>query len=112
MAKLMRLNVVNRDGTGGKADVPGYRVGGKTGTADVAGKGGYTSNSVITSFLAAFPTDDPQFLTFVVLFEPKGIDETRGRRTAGTNAAPVTAKLIARIAAQLGVAPETVAASQ
>ncbi|MBS0232407.1 MAG: penicillin-binding protein 2 [Proteobacteria bacterium] len=112
IAHLMRLNVVNRDGTGGKADVPGYRVGGKTGTADVAGKGGYTSNSVISSFLATFPTDDPQYLTFVVLFEPKGIAATRGHRTAGTNAAPVTGQLIARIAAQLGVAPETVTASQ
>ncbi|MFA5955160.1 peptidoglycan D,D-transpeptidase FtsI family protein [Hyphomicrobium sp.] len=112
MAHLMRLNVVNRDGTGGKADVPGYRVGGKTGTADVAGKGGYTSNSVISSFLATFPTDDPQYLTFVILFEPKGVEATRGRRTAGVNAAPVTGELIARIAAQLGVAPEAVAASQ
>lgn len=112
IARLMRLNVVNRDGTGGKADVPGYRVGGKTGTADVAGKGGYTSNSVISSFLATFPTDDPQYLTFIVLFEPKGIAATRGYRTAGMNAAPVTGHLIARIAAQLGVAPETVAASQ
>lgn len=112
MAHLMRLNVVNRDGTGGKADVPGYQVGGKTGTADVAGKGGYTSNEVISSFLATFPTDDPQYLTYVILFEPKGLKETHGYRTAGWNAAPVTGKLIARIAAQLGVAPETVTASR
>lgn len=111
MAHLMRLNVVNRDGTGGKADVPGYEVGGKTGTADVAAKGGYTSNSVISSFLAAFPMSDPQYLTYVVLFEPKSID-VHGVRTAGVNAAPVTGKLIARIAAQLGVAPQTVTASQ
>ncbi len=76
MAQLMRLNVVNRDGTGGKADVPGYRVGGKTGTADVAGKGGYTTNSVISSFLGVFPTDDPEYLTFVMLFEPKGVADT------------------------------------
>ena len=112
MAELMRLNVTNRDGTGGKADVPGYRVGGKTGTAYVAGKGGYTSNSVISSFLGAFPTDEPQYLTFVMLFEPKGVADTGGHRTAGTNAAPVTGRLIARIAAQLGVAPQTVTASQ
>lgn len=112
MATLMRLNVVNKDGTGGKADVPGYRVGGKTGTADVAAKGGYTSNSVITSFLATFPTDDPQYLTFVILFEPKALEGARGYRTAGLNAAPVTGELIARIAAQLGVAPQTVTATQ
>jgi cell division protein FtsI (penicillin-binding protein 3) len=112
MAHLMRLNVIDRDGTGAKADVPGYQVGGKTGTADVAAKGGYTSNSVISSFLATFPTDDPQYLTYVILFEPKGIEATRGYRTAGMNAAPVTGKLIARIAAQLGVAPEAVTASR
>lgn len=112
IANLMRLNVVDRDGTGGKADVPGYRVGGKTGTADVAGKGGYKSNSVISSFLATFPSEDPQYLTFVILFEPKGIEATQGHRTAGTNAAPLTGALIARIAAQLGVAPETAAVPQ
>jgi cell division protein FtsI (penicillin-binding protein 3) len=87
-------------------------VGGKTGTADVAAKGGYTSNSVISSFLATFPTDDPQYLTFVILFEPKGLKETHGYRTGGWNAAPITGKLIARIAAQLGVAPETQTASK
>jgi cell division protein FtsI (penicillin-binding protein 3) len=112
MAHLMRLNVIDRDGTGGKADVPGYEVGGKTGTADIAAKGGYTSNSVISSFLATFPTRDPQFLTFVILFEPKAIEGSRGFRTAGVNAAPVTGKLIARIAAQLGVQPQTVTASR
>lgn len=112
MAELMRANVVDKDGTGGKADVPGYRVGGKTGTADIASKGGYTSNAVISSFLAAFPTDDPQYLAFIVLFEPKGIPDTKGHRTGGTNAAPVTGELIARVAAQLGVAPEFATARQ
>ena len=106
MAELMRANVIDKDGTGRKADVPGYRVGGKTGTADIASKGGYTSNAVISSFLGAFPTDDPQYLTFVMLFEPKGIADTKGNRTGGTNAAPVTGELIARVAAQLGVAPQ------
>lgn len=112
LAELMRANVVDKDGTGGKADVLGYRVGGKTGTADIASKGGYTSNAVISSFLAAFPTDDPQYLTFIVLFEPKGIPDTKGHRTGGTNAAPVTGELIARVAAQLGVAPEFATARQ
>ncbi len=106
MAELMRANVVDKDGTGRRADVPGYRVGGKTGSADIASKGGYKSNAVITSFLATFPTDDPQYLTFVVLFEPKGIAETKGQRTGGLNAAPVTGELIARVAGQLGVAPQ------
>ena len=79
----MRLNVTSPDGTGKEADVPGYRVGGKTGTADVAAHGGYSSKSVISSFLGAFPMDDPQYLTFIVLFEPKGTAETHGQHTAG-----------------------------
>ena len=112
MAQLMRLNVTSPDGTGGQADVPGYRVGGKTGTADVPDRGGYASKSVISSFLAAFPMDDPQYLTFVILFEPKGVASTGGRHTAGTNAAPVTGRLIARIAGELGVAPMNAIASQ
>jgi cell division protein FtsI (penicillin-binding protein 3) len=112
MAQLMRLNVIGPDGTGKEADVPGYRVGGKTGTADVPGRGGYSSKSVISSFLGAFPMDDPQYLTFVILFDPKGTKETRGQHTAGYTAAPVTGRLIARVAGQLGVMPMDVAASQ
>jgi len=112
MARLMRLNVTAPDGTGKSADVPGYRVGGKTGTADMPGRGGYSSKSVISSFLGAFPMDDPQYLTFVILFDPKGTAETKGQHTAGYTAAPVTGRLIARIAGQLGVTPMDVAASQ
>jgi cell division protein FtsI (penicillin-binding protein 3) len=105
VARLFRLNVIDADGTGKRADVPGYRVGGKTGTADLASSGGYQSKAVISSFLAAFPMDDPQYLTFIMLFEPKASAETGGQRTASTNAAPVTARLIGRIAANLGVGP-------
>ncbi len=112
MARLFRLNVMDADGTGKRADVPGYRVGGKTGTADRAGGGGYISKAVISSFLGAFPMDDPKYLTFVMLFEPKATAETGGQRTASTNAAPVTARLIGRIAANLGVVPLTMPATQ
>jgi cell division protein FtsI (penicillin-binding protein 3) len=112
MARMMRLNVSGPDGTGKEADVPGYRVGGKTGTADLAKRGGYSSKAVISSFLGAFPMDNPQYLTFVVLFEPKGTKETHGQHTAGYTAAPVTGRLIARIAGQLGVEPMDVVASQ
>jgi len=56
--------------------------------------------------------DDPQYLTFVVLFEPKGMKGTHGQHTAGYTAAPVTGRLIARIAGQLGVAPMAVAATE
>ncbi len=112
MARLFRLNVIDADGTGKRADVPGYRVGGKTGTADRAEGGGYEAKAVISSFVAAFPMDDPQYLTFILLFEPKGTEETGGQRTASTNAAPVTARLIGRIAANLGVVPISTAATQ
>lgn len=112
MARLFRLNVMGADGTGSRAEVPGYRVGGKTGTADLAESGGYKSKAVISSFLAAFPMDNPRYLTFVLLFEPQGTDETGGQRTASLNAAPVTGRLIARIAPQLGVAPLVVSQTQ
>jgi cell division protein FtsI (penicillin-binding protein 3) len=103
--RLLRLNVVDKRGTGGRAAVAGYEVGGKTGTADIAGEGGYGGSGVLTSFLAVFPASAPRYLTFVMLFEPKASAATLGQRTAGMNAAPATAKLIERIAPLLGVAP-------
>lgn len=112
VARLMRVNVIDPEGTGKRADVPGYRVGGKTGTADRASGGRYQEKTVISSFLGAFPMDAPQYLTFVLLFEPKGTDETGGQRTASMNAAPVTARVIRRIAPQLGVAPIVLEATQ
>ncbi|MEQ1652766.1 MAG: penicillin-binding protein 2 [Hyphomicrobium sp.] len=112
MAHLFRLNVMDADGTGKRADVPSYRVGGKTGTAELADGGRYNKKAVLSSFVGAFPMDNPQYLTFVLLFEPKGSEETNGQRTASTNAAPVTARLISRIAGQLGVAPMSVMATQ
>lgn len=112
IARLFRLNVIGADGTGKRADVPGYRVGGKTGTADLAAGGVYESKAVISSFAGAFPMDDPKYLTFVMLLEPKGTEETGGQRTASTNAAPVTGRLVARIASQLGVEPLNVLATR
>lgn len=100
---LMRGNVAERDGTGRRADVPGIEVGGKTGTAELPGKGGYKEKSVISSFLAAFPMSQPKYITLVSLFEPQPISETGMQITAGRNAAPVTAQIIARIAPQLGI---------
>ncbi|MCV0369049.1 penicillin-binding protein 2 [Filomicrobium sp.] len=100
---LMRSNVTERDGTGRRANVPGLEVGGKTGTAELPGKGGYKEKSVISSFFAAFPMSNPKYVTLVSLFEPQPIKETSMQITAGRNAAPVTAKIIARIAPQLDV---------
>lgn len=112
IARLFRVNVLDPSGTGKRADVPGYRVGGKTGTAERADGGRYQEKAVISSFLGAFPMDSPQYVTFVVLFEPKASAATNNQRTASLNAAPVTAQLVRRIAPQLGVGPLEVEATQ
>lgn len=105
MRELLRLNVTSSIGTGRRADVPGYEVGGKTGTAEQASDGGYKRKSVISSFVAAFPMADPKYLTYVLLFEPQPVTASDGKITAGHNAAPVSARLIRRVAPLLGVAP-------
>lgn len=102
---LMRRNVVAPNGTGRRAEVPGYEVGGKTGTAETAARGGYREKAVIASFLAAFPMSAPRYLVFVTLHEPKATDETRQQITAGVNAAPVAGQIIARVAPILGLLP-------
>jgi cell division protein FtsI (penicillin-binding protein 3) len=105
MRELMRLNVTHASGTGRRAEIEGYRIGGKTGTAEMAGLGGYRRKAVIASFAAAFPMDEPRYVIMVMLFEPQGTDETKGGITAGLNAAPTTGRIVARIAPILGVLP-------
>jgi cell division protein FtsI (penicillin-binding protein 3) len=101
MRGLMRLVVT--DGTGTKADVPGYDVGGKTGTAEKPHNGGYSRRALISSFCGVFPIDNPQYLVFVMLDEPKGTRDTAGFATAGYTSAPVAGRVIERIAPLLGV---------
>ena len=108
MRELMRLNVTTSYGTGRRADVPGYRVGGKTGTAEMPGKGGYKARSVISSFIGALPMDEPRYVLMVSLFEPQAAEGTNGGITAGLNAAPVTAAIVARIAPILGILPRKI----
>lgn len=105
LSVLLRRNVAEKQGTGTRADVPGFRVGGKTGTAEIPGRGGYQEKSVVSSFLAAFPMDAPKYLVFVLIFEPKGTDASAGEVLAGRNAAPTAGRVIARIAPLLGVRP-------
>lgn len=102
---LMRRNVVSTHGTGRRAEVPGYEVGGKTGTAELPARGGYREEAVIASFLAAFPMSAPEYLVLVMLHEPKPTDKTNGRITAGINAAPVAGRIIARAGPLLRVFP-------
>ncbi len=103
MRELMRLNVVR--GTGKKADVPGYLVGGKTGTGEKVVNGRYKDGFLLNTFLSAFPTDAPQYVMLVMIDEPKPTKDTFGFATAGWNAAPTTGKIIRRIAPMLGVLP-------
>ena len=104
MRSLLRLVVTQ--GTGKKADAPGYRVGGKTGTADKVVGRHYSKNVVITTFAGVFPMDEPRYVIVVMLDEPKATPETMGFRYAGWNVAPVVSKTISRIAPMLGVRPD------
>ncbi|TAL01710.1 MAG: penicillin-binding protein 2 [Rhodospirillaceae bacterium] len=101
---LMRLVVLY--GSGKQADVGGYDVGGKTGSAEkVAYRGGYSEHSLRTSFVAAFPVDAPRYVIVVVLDEPHGTKETWNFATAGWNAAPTAGTIVAKVAPMLGVFP-------
>lgn len=104
MRSLLRLVVTQ--GTGKKADAPGYRVGGKTGTANKPVAGGYSQTRVVTSFAGVFPMDDPRYVMVVMLDEPQPTAETYGFRTAGWNAAPIMSRAVSRIAPMLGVHPD------
>ena len=104
MRQLLRMIVV--DGTGKKADAVGYRVGGKTGSAEKPGAGGYRRNSLIATFAAAFPMDHPRYVVIAMLDEPQGTQATSGQRTAAWNTAPIVGRLVPRIGPLLGVMPD------
>lgn len=104
MRQLMRLIVTH--GTGSKADAPGYRVGGKTGTAEVPGRGGYQRNKNVSTFAAAFPMDAPRYVVLVMLDSPIGNAQSAGQSTAGWTAAPVVNRVVMRTGAMLGVVPD------
>ncbi|MEO0449773.1 MAG: penicillin-binding protein 2 [Pseudomonadota bacterium] len=101
VVRMLRRAVV--DGTGANAEVGGYRVAGKTGTAEKPIPGGYSETENICSFAAIFPADSPEYVVLIVLDSPKA-GENRGR-TAAWNAAPTAGRVIERIAPILGVEP-------
>ena len=103
MQILFRLNAT--DGSASKADVPGYRVGGKTGTAEKVVRGRYSKDNRLSSFIGAFPMDNPRYAILIMLDEPKALPETYGFATAGWNAVPTAGKIIERIAPILGIKP-------
>ncbi|MBX3596839.1 MAG: penicillin-binding protein 2 [Rhizobiaceae bacterium] len=105
MRYLYRLNSTAPGGSGKRAAVPGYRVGGKTGTAEKVVNGRYASNKRFNAFLAAFPMDDPQYVVLSIIDEPQPEKPGMGA-TAGLNAAPIVANIIRRSASMLGVEPD------
>jgi len=103
MRYLMRLNV--EKGTAAKAEVPGYYIGGKTGTADKVVFGRYSKTKVLTDFMAVLPADQPRYLVLIMLDEPHATPETHGFKTSGWNAVPTGGAVVARIAPLLGIEP-------
>jgi cell division protein FtsI (penicillin-binding protein 3) len=100
------LRRVVTDGTASLAEVPGYEVAGKTGTADKPRKsGGYYKDKVINTFASVFPASDPRYVVLVTLDEPVDTSGPKPKRTAGWTAVPVTAEVIRRIAPLLGIRP-------
>ncbi len=105
MRQLLRMIVV--DGTGRSANAPGFRVGGKTGSAEKpGGKGGYNRTSLVATFAAAFPMDKPRYVVIAMLDEPKGTAATSFQRTAAYNAGPIVGRVVPRIGPLLGVVPD------
>ncbi|AHM05706.1 Cell division protein FtsI (Peptidoglycan synthetase) [Roseibacterium elongatum DSM 19469] len=105
MRSLLRSVVT--DGTASFGEVPGYSVGGKTGSAELPRpQGGYYDDRNINTFASVFPTDDPEYVLVVTLYEPVETSGPEPRRTAGWTAVPVAAEVIRRVAPLLGLRPE------
>jgi cell division protein FtsI (penicillin-binding protein 3) len=104
---MLRDVVVGENGTASFGEVPGYFVGGKTGTADKpkARGGGYYPDKTITTFAAMFPAHEPRYVLIVTLDEPVETSSGKPRRTAGWTAVPIAAEMIRRIAPLLDMRP-------
>ena len=105
-AKLRWLMwLVVAEGSGSNGEVPGYLIGGKTGSADKAGPKGYGDRRLLSSFMGVFPIEDPRYLVLVTLDEPKGDEATHNQAHGGWTAAPTVAKIISRAGPILGQLP-------
>ncbi|WP_353199741.1 penicillin-binding protein 2 [Sandarakinorhabdus sp.] len=102
--RLLRLVVTS--GTGRQADAPGYRVGGKTGTAEKIEHGRYVHGQNVVNFAAAFPMDAPRYVLVAMIDDPRGSKASAGFRTAGMVVAPAVRRIIERIAPALNVVPD------
>jgi cell division protein FtsI (penicillin-binding protein 3) len=104
MRQLLRLVVLQ--GTGKRGEAAGYRVGGKTGTAEKSSGGGYSKKVNVSTFAAAFPMDNPRYVVIAMLDAPKGTADTFGFTSAAWTAAPVVSRVISRVGPLLGVIPQ------
>ncbi|MDC9825926.1 penicillin-binding protein 2 [Devosia sp. ZB163] len=104
---LLRLNAIGAGGSGSRMNkiANGYRVGGKTGTAEKVVNGRYASNVNFNVFASAFPLDKPRYAMVIIVDEPKAENEQTGV-TAGWNAGEVTGRIVQRVAPMLGIAPD------
>ncbi len=107
MRYLMRLNAISTGGSGSQMNraAQGYRVGGKTGTAEKVIDGRYSSNKVTNFFASAFPLDNPRYAMVIMVDEPKAENPQSGT-TAGWNAGTLTGRVVQRVAPMLGIAPD------
>ncbi len=103
MRQLLRLVVLR--GTGRRAEAPGFRVGGKTGTAEKAGAGGYSRRMNVSTFASAFPMDDPRYVVLVMIDAARPTEANSFVTTAAYTAAPIVSRVIARAGPLLGVIP-------
>ena len=103
MRRLMRLVVT--DGTAKEGAIPGYLLGGKTGTAEKAVRHGYAKKELLSSFVGAFPITKPKYVVLAFFDEPHGTAKTHGYATGGWTAVPVVNRVVQRIAPILGVMP-------
>lgn len=104
---LMRrmFRIVVTEGTAKGAAAPGYVVGGKTGTADKQKGKSYAKNSRMSSFLGAFPMQDPRYIVYVLIDEPQATAKTYGYATGGWVAAPAVGRIVKQIGPLLNVPP-------
>ena len=103
MRRLLRDVVIY--GSGKNANIEGYEVAGKTGTANKIVDGRYIKGKNVTSFVSAFPSSNPKYALMVIIDDPKPIKETYGFVTSGWNACPTGGNIISRIAPQLNIRP-------
>lgn len=101
MRRLVRLVVTQ--GTASSAAVPGYVVGGKTGTAEKSAGRRYSQNARLSSFIGAFPMHDPRYIVFIMVDEPKANAKSQGYATGGWVAAPAVGRIIKQIGPLLGI---------